>query len=192
MFSKEKILRPSFSALETSNQLLSEQQAGHLKWRYISTVVIEVTALSQIFISFFSNKNVHIHWVPSTEELYCELMSLKVHLLGYLKYLCNRIVAGLPKLPHLGWSPLSKYNQLEFSGCILYLAFNVAFQPYWIIGDALCHSGLLKRDDLKVTGKVTMFSYTINEHFVYNLNNILINVITTQAERTWMSVLYAD
>lgn len=40
--------------------------------------------------------------------------------------------------------------------------------------------------------KEIMFSYTINEHFVYNFNNILINVITTQAERTWMSVLYAD
>lgn len=41
----------------------------------------------------------------------------------------------------------------------------------------LHHSSLLKRGDLKVTGKVTTFSCIINEHFDYNPNNILINVI---------------
>lgn len=65
----------------------------------------------------------------------------------------------------------------------LWFLFSVAFHIFWMTVNVLYHWKHLKTGDLKVTGKVTLFSYTINEHHVYSPNNILINVITTYSRK---------
>lgn len=175
LFPKE-ILSPDILALENSSQVLSEYQTAHLK-SGSTTCQLLLKSLLCVKFSILSMENLHIHpalkffiacWWPS--EFHCLLTRkatepLQAH-----------------QLSQLGRSTLSKHIQLKSSKHILYLSlilFNSVFLAFWITGDTLHHPSVLKRSGLKVTGKVTTFSYAINEYFDYNPNDILINVITT-------------
>lgn len=133
--------------------------------------------MSHFRLLFVKWKPPHIYSVLSTEVLPCMPMILKVQLLSYSKYSCNRAPAGLP-IASPGMLRTTKVD-LQSSKCICCLTltlFNLLFQSFWITGDTLLHWS-----DLKGTAKVTTRFYTINEHSDYNPNNILINFIATQS-----------
>lgn len=56
----EEIPSPNFTASETSNKVLSEYQAAHLKLGYTNRQLL-FKALCQIFISFSPRENLRIH-----------------------------------------------------------------------------------------------------------------------------------
>lgn len=91
----EETLSPNFSAFETSNQVLSAYQAAHLKLGYANRQLL-LKSLLYVKISSSHQGKISIYIVLSTEVLCCMLMALKVQLLNYSKYPCNRITAGSP------------------------------------------------------------------------------------------------
>lgn len=128
------------------------------------------------------------------EVLHCTLMSLTVQLPSHSRYTTELLQAC--QLPHFGFPPCyqSMINcSLSNLFCIwLWFFFSFAFHIFWMTVNALYHWKHLKTGDLKVTDKVTPFSYTINEHHVCSPNNILINVITTYSRKNLNSyVIYS-
>lgn len=96
--------------------------------------------------------------------------------------LTNRITAGSPTASPRVLHTIEVYSITVFK---MYSVFGFdSFQPsisgilnYW--GHSPPFKSLKERWFESFTCKVTTLSYTINEHFDYNPNSILINVITT-------------
>lgn len=104
-------------------------------------------------------------------------MTLKVQLLIYPEYSFNRVPSGFPTAsPGMLHTTKVYLQSSKCNLCLALILFNLVFQSFWFTGDTVLQWG-----DLKGTPKVTTRFHTINEHFNYNPNNIIINLIATQS-----------